>query len=156
MLRSIIVGLVLATVTIVIHAVGTYGWVARLRRSPNPSASPDRLLASARVLCATAIYLLFLHIVEVTVWAVAYLLVVGGQSLTTFEQSIYFSTVTFAALGYGDVVIEGPWRLLSAIQAMMGLLVFGWSSALLFAVVQRILHANDMSFASEEGDSRID
>lgn len=67
----------------------------------------------------------------------------GLDTFQTFEQSAYFATVTFASLGYGDIVISGPWRMLSGIQAMNGLLVFGWSTALLFAVVERIWGGNE-------------
>ncbi|MCG8651805.1 MAG: potassium channel family protein [Pirellulales bacterium] len=145
MLNSILVGLLLTAMTIAIHATGTALWIRYLKRNERQSAGGRRASSHLRVLCATAIALLSLHIVEVVVWALTYRILVGRQAFATIEEAIYFSTVTFASLGYGDVVIDGPWRLLSAIQAMIGLLVFGWSSALLFAVVQRILRIEDQS-----------
>jgi hypothetical protein len=84
------------------------------------------------------VFLLLLHILEVTVWALVYLALPQLPEFEDAEQALYFSTVTFASLGYGDVFIQGSWRLLSAIQAMTGLLIFGWSTALLYAVVQRL------------------
>ncbi|HIF30325.1 MAG TPA: two pore domain potassium channel family protein [Planctomycetaceae bacterium] len=125
--------------TIAAHAVGTAWWLVRLRRIAEAHESTEAIsfVTQLRTLCTTAVVLLSLHILEVIMWGIAYLLLVSGRALNTIEEAIYFSTVTFASLGYGDVVIEGPWRLLSAIQAMTGLLAFGWSSALLFAVVQR-------------------
>ncbi len=143
MLNSIIVGLLMASVTIAIHASGTIFWINYLRhfgrRTPHRNVGLNRL----RILCTTATALLTLHILEVVVWGFIYMLLVGGKAFDTFEEAVYFSTVTFASLGYGDVVIAGPWRLLSAIQSMIGLLAFGWSSALLFAVVQNMLQANE-------------
>ena len=56
----------------------------------------------------------------------------------TIEEATYFSTVTFTALGYGDIVLEPPFRLLSSFQAANGLFLFGWSTALVFAVVHWI------------------
>ncbi len=137
MLTSIAVGLSLSVLTIAIHAVGTTWWLRHLTsQAPNaPTAIP--FVAQLRILCSTAVVLLCLHIVEVVVWAIAYL-PVDSKEVQTFEESVYFSMVTFAALGYGDIVLDGPWRLMSAIQSMTGLLAFGWSAALLFAVVQAI------------------
>ena len=137
MLESILVGILLTVATVGIHATGTAWWIGRLVRSYE--AKPRKLdrLSTIWALCATAVVLLLLHVAEVTVWASAYLAIPNDQ-LNTVEEAVYFSTVTFTSLGYGDVVIENSWRLLSGIQAMVGLLVFGWSTALLFAVVRRI------------------
>lgn len=145
MLNSILIGLLLAMITIAIHAIGTTAWIGRLQthskkiqlRGVRPFAN------NLRVLCFTAMTLLLLHLLEAIIWGIAYLLFLDDGGPATYEEAIYFSTVTFASLGYGDVVIEGPWRMLSAIQAMTGLLAFGWSSALLFVIVQRILEGNN-------------
>ena len=145
MLNSIVVGLLLSIVTIGVHGLGTIVWISYLQKMANNAdpARKRRLLWQLRILSFSAGILLLMHIVEVTIWAVVYLLLVHQQPLGNIEEAIYFSTVTFTSLGYGDVVLEEPWRLLSAIQAMTGILVFGWSTALLFAVVQRIWIADD-------------
>ncbi|MEZ5579160.1 MAG: potassium channel family protein [Candidatus Competibacteraceae bacterium] len=78
-----------------------------------------------------------LHVVEVTLWALTYILLPGDQ-LDTFEKSLYFSVVSFTTLGYGDITLtDSEWRLLSGIEALDGILLVGWSTALLFIVVQR-------------------
>lgn len=136
MLTSILVGTLLTIITVAIHATGTASWIRHLTRRSKAAQKNNTRRSPIFVLGSTATVLLLLHIVEVAVWALAYLLLV--DSLSSLEEATYFSTVTFAALGYGDIVIDGPWRLLSAIEAMAGLLIFGWSTALLFAVVQRI------------------
>ncbi len=149
MLHSIFVGLCMAVVTIAIHAGGTTFWINYLRNRARAGRRADTWISRLQILCTTAIALLTIHIVEVVVWGLLYLLLVGGRAFETVEQAIYFSTVTFASLGYGDVVIGGSWRMLSAIQSMVGLLVFGWSSALLFAVVQRMLNV-EMDLTPED------
>jgi len=140
MLNSILVGLLLSLLTIGVHALGTASWIRHLQAIAKSGLNKklSSMWLQLKLLCLTAGVLLLLHIVEVTIWAVVYRLLVSSPSLRDFEDALYFSTVAFTALGFGDVVIEGSWRLLSAIQAMTGLLVFGWSTALLFAVVQRI------------------
>lgn len=141
LLTSTFIGLLLAMATIAIHALGTTWWLRFLGNwaGGTPQSKKESVLWQLKVLSLTACVLISLHMLEVVVWSVVYLFLVGGKDLTTFEEAVYFSTVTFSSLGYGDVVIDGKWRLLSAIQAMTGLLVFGWSTALLFAVVSRIV-----------------
>jgi voltage-gated potassium channel Kch len=74
-------------------------------------------------------------IVEVLLWGAAYLVLGIVEGL---EKAIYFSAVTFTTLGYGDVVLDGSRRLLSAIEAVNGIIMFGWSTAIVIAVVQRV------------------
>lgn len=136
MLNSILVGTLLTIVTVAIHASGTTQWIQHLTRRAKAIREEQSRWSPTVILGSTATVLLLLHILEVAVWALAYLALV--DSIRDLEQATYFSTVTFSSLGYGDIVIQGPWRLLSAIEAMTGLLIFGWSTALLFAVVQRI------------------
>ncbi len=135
MILSIAFGILLAIATIVIHAVSSSYLIGELRRR---TASFQARFGELKALVLTAVWLLVTHIVETGIWAIAYCYLVGGEKFTNFEDSAYFSTVTFTTLGYGDIVIEGHWRMLSACQAMTGLLVFGWSTALLFAVVERV------------------
>ena len=137
MLKSCFVGLLLTIATVGIHAVGTSWWIQRLQRIANSLSLRSERLRGTRVLCSTATLLVLLHIAEVSIWALAYLMLPGDQ-LNSVEEAVYFSMVTFTSLGYGDVVIAAPWRLLSGIQAMSGLLIFGWSTAMLFAVVRKV------------------
>ncbi len=137
MLTSILVGIVLAIATIAMHAVCTSSWIDYMRTRYDENQIQSRF-GEIKALTLTAVVLLLIHTAEVLLWAVTYYLVVDRQQLSSFEDAAYFSTVTFASLGYGDIVLIGSWRMLSAFQAMTGLLVFGWSTALLFTVVQRI------------------
>ena len=135
MILSITFGILLAIVTILIHALSSSVLIGVLRKN---AASFQARFGELKALILTAVWLLLTHILETVIWAVAYCFIVGGDKFANFEDAAYFSTVTFTTLGYGDIVIEGHWRMLSACQAMTGLLVFGWSTALLFAVVERV------------------
>jgi hypothetical protein len=46
--------------------------------------------------------------------------------------------VTFTTLGFGDVVLAGQWRTLASIQAANGVIIFGWTTALIFYFIQQI------------------
>ena len=141
MFLSLLVGIPLTLLTIACQASGTIWWVNHLR-SRAPAPPQPNLKASYRAiwtLCSTGCFLLLVHVAQVALWALAYMFITRQRQFPDFESAYYFSAVTFCSLGYGDVVITGPWRSLSATQAMVGLFVFGWSAALIFAIVQRIL-----------------
>ena len=59
-------------------------------------------------------------------------------ALPDIETAMYFSMVTFTTLGYGDVVLVGRWRMLASIQAANGVIIFGWTTALIFVWIQMI------------------
>lgn len=73
-------------------------------------------------------------LVYILMWA---LLFAGLGLLPNLEASFYFSGITFTSVGYGDVMLPACWRLLSVGLAVNGLLMAGWSTALLVNIVQR-------------------
>ena len=86
----------------------------------------------------TVIWVLFLLIpivLDVTLWATFYCL---GGALPSFEEALYFSTVTFTTVGYGDIVLGREWRQLATFEAVNGWIIFGWATALIMAVIQRL------------------
>ena len=79
-------------------------------------------------------------LVEVSIWAGTYLVL---NSIRGFEQALYFSLVTFTTLGYGDVVLDERWRLLASFEAVNGIILFGWTTAIVLAVVQRVYFSHE-------------
>ena len=77
-------------------------------------------------------------VVEAWLWALVYLLNPMITALPDMETALYFSMVTYSTLGYGDVVLVGKWRILASIQAANGVIVFGWTTALIFIWIQNI------------------
>ncbi len=55
------------------------------------------------------------------------------------RTSSYFAFVNYATLGYGDIVPVAEWRLLGPMAAMNGILLFGWSTAVIFEVLRRTI-----------------
>jgi voltage-gated potassium channel len=137
MLEMSLIGAGMVAATVVMHAIGTTYWVRFLvRRYANSEGFWFRRRV-LWILTSTALVLTALHTLEIVLWASAYQWLVPAGELETFEKAVYFSFVTFTTLGYGDVTLSEGWRLLSGIEAMNGILLVGWTTAMLFSVVQR-------------------
>jgi hypothetical protein len=91
--------------------------------------------AGILVLLAAVSGLFVAHIAEASIWA-AFLWKSGH--LASFSDGWYFAGVSHTTLGYGDVVLQKPWRSLGPICAINGLLNFGCSTATLFLVLQLV------------------
>jgi voltage-gated potassium channel Kch len=68
-------------------------------------------------------------------WAYVYLDV---GAIEQVETALHFSMVTVTTLGYGDVTLADDWRLLASFEAANGIIMFGWSTALVAAFIQRL------------------
>jgi hypothetical protein len=88
------------------------------------------------VMVATASALMVAHTMEVLVWALAYALVGAAPA---GSDLIYFAFVNYTTLGYGDITPIQAWRLTGPMTAMNGILMFGWSTAVLFEVLRKTL-----------------
>ncbi len=133
-----VLGTLLLAATVLLHAGGTSFWlrfIVKRYGDGGPLHAPSR---SFPLLTSTVVTLLLLHTMQICLWALAYLYLLPATVLNTAEEAIYFSFVTFTTLGYGDITLSGEWRIMSGIEALNGILLAGWSTAMLFAVVQRM------------------
>ena len=80
--------------------------------------------------------ILLSHILQICLWAMYYYL---NGSFPSAEASLYFSGVTYTTIGYGDVVITSPWRLLATTQGLVGILMCSLSAAFFFSLMSRLL-----------------
>ena len=87
-------------------------------------------------LLSTVIFLSGLHVIQIVLWALTYQ-ELAPDTLPTFETAIYFSFVTFTTLGYGDITLHEGVRVLSGIESLSGIILVGWTTAVMFGVVQR-------------------
>ena len=130
MLLQIVTATGVLLVTIVIHGTA----VMLLFRMGQGSVAQARELSAAarlRVSCLVVSGFVIAHIIEIMLWAAVYRL--AGE-LRSFEEAAYFSAITFATIGYGDVTLSSEWRLASAIEGVNGILLFGWTTAFLFKI----------------------
>ena len=83
-----------------------------------------------------AVIALAAHLIEIALWAGLFLIV--GE-FRDFGTAIYHSAMNYTTLGYGDIVMSHTWKLLGPLEAADGMLMFGVSTAVIFAVIQRLV-----------------
>jgi hypothetical protein len=129
------VGISVIACTIVIHGVALTANLhfVRYERSigrAGTSVWTDVLIVSVAVMLA-----LMAHLTEIGVWAALFVLCGEFQE---FGQAVYHSAMNYTTLGYGDIVMSSAWKVLGPLEATDGLLMFGVSTAMIFAVIQRL------------------
>lgn len=139
MLVSLVTGLPVILLCLLIQAM-LVGLCMRLYMRFRPhTLAPNSALPDILLLSAVMFLLLLGNCLQMAIWA--WLFVLLGE-FDDFTHALYFSGVTFATLGYGDVVMSESWRLLSAVEAANGILMFGVSTAVMTAAVGDILKNN--------------
>jgi Ion channel len=135
MLLQILVGLSVSTINIVVHALLTVTTIRVARAlASGTTLHPWRHLIGLMI--GTVLMLMCAHTLEVFVWSTAYaLLNVAPEG----ADLVYFAFVNYATLGYGDIVPVARWRLLGPMASMNGILLTGWSTAVIFEVLRKAI-----------------
>ena len=139
MLRQLIIGGAVSLGNIAIHAA-TMMVIIRARGTIHANVPTHPALRLVGIMIATVSMLMVAHLVEVAIWSVAYSLV-GATPQGT--ENLYFAFVNYTTLGYGDIIPVARWRLLGPLTAMNGVLLFGWSTAVIYHVLRSSLAADD-------------
>lgn len=137
MFRQIFDGMCLIVLTVAIHGT-VLGWSLTALEA-DLYASSGSVLAIIWLLSRLAIYAILAHLVEILIWGIYYTRrgVVPG-----LETAFYFSAVTYATIGYGDVLPAPKWRVLVSMEGLTGILMCAWSGGYFFAVVSKIYSMN--------------
>jgi Ion channel len=140
MLRQLLVGTAVSVCNIAIHGLVMALVVQISSRIARAKHTAQQSLRSTTVMIATVPVLMAAHFSEVMVWSLAYIIVGAAPA---GAEPVYFAFVNYTTLGYGDVTPVERWRLLGPITAMNGVLLFGWSTAVIFEVLRRIARRGD-------------
>jgi hypothetical protein len=132
MLRQLAFGGAICLINIAIHAAVMALVVAVALRTAGATQALHRRRREMAIMVATVSVLLAAHTLEVAVWSGAYLLI----DLAPRSQVFYFAFVNYTTLGYGEILPPEDWRLIGPITAMSGVLLFGWSTAVIFEVLR--------------------
>src|SRR5262245_28308539 len=134
MLRQFAVGGGVSICNIAIHALMMTIVVQVSRTIAKRETSHSSLLLIGVMIAAVSI-LMIAHALEVIVWSLAYWIV----GIAPDAKLVYFAFVNYTTLGYGDVIPAERWQLLGPITAMNGVLLFGWSTAVIFEVLRKTM-----------------
>jgi hypothetical protein len=137
--------LLAVTGTVALQVVAQAVLVASVRSIDRRTRGATEIRRTFWISLGAVVPLFFGHMAQVGLWAV-FLVLFGA--LKTYNDAFYFSLVTFATLGYGDIVLAPAYRIFGALAATCGSLMLGWSTALIFAAISRARTAADGSGGS--------
>jgi hypothetical protein len=83
-------------------------------------------------------WLIVVHVFEISIWALYYVI---GQAMPDVQSALYFSSVTYTTVGYGDLVLPVDWRMVGGIEALTGILMCGLSTGFFFTVVSHMFQS---------------
>jgi hypothetical protein len=135
MIRQLLFGGAVSAVNIGLHALVMMILiqVAQKANTRSKSRASQHLVL---VMIPVVLVLMTTHATEILVWALAYSLV---DATPPEADRVYFAFVNYTTLGYGDVVPVKRWNLLGPMTALNGVLLIGWSTAVIFEVLRRAL-----------------
>ncbi|MDO9489435.1 MAG: ion channel [Sphingomonadaceae bacterium] len=135
MIRELALSTLMVTVTVLIHGAGLILLARLLRLELREEGAGHLHPGSVRglgILLFAILALIGLHGIEIWVYGLLYLAIDAIEGL---RDAIYFSTITYGAIGYSDDVMAERWRLVSAIEGINGIIMIGWSTAFLIRAV---------------------
>ena len=138
LLMNLFLGLIIIGITVSIQGFGTSFWMKYISRKYFSLSHGQLERKTVKLLIATASFLLLLNFSQAIIWGFMYYLLPGITEFESLEKAIYFSLVTFTTLGYGEITISSSNRILAGFEAMNGILLLGWSTTMMFSVMQFI------------------
>ena len=127
-------GIAISLVNIAIHAAIMTSVSRTVHRTSLATQAARAHFRLMLVMMATVSVLMLAHLIEVGVWGLLYVML----DVAPRNAAYYFAFVNYTTLGYGDLVPSADWRLIGPITAMNGVLLFGWSTAVLFDVIRTV------------------
>ena len=133
---QLLAALGLLVVMVLIHASGIIA-ATKLLKLEDRRLSAHRVdLKAFGLLTSIALSLFALHLLEIGTFALFYW---GVDAVGDFETALYFSASAFTTLGHPDVQFPDDWRLVGAIEGLVGFLLIGWSTAVFIADMNKVL-----------------
>ncbi|QEG43148.1 potassium channel family protein [Roseimaritima ulvae] len=135
-MKFLILAVLLTLLTVAMHCVGSYAAMTQGVRLQRKHATRYWLrIVLAQTYVVTL--MLIVHLCEAALWAAAYCWL---DALSDFPTAMYYSLSSYSTVGYGDVVLPHDWRTLGPIESIVGVLMLGWSTAVIVALLQDFFH----------------
>ncbi len=138
MIAELSIATLMVLLTVVIHGAGLFVLSRVLRLEAREEAAAHLHPMSPRGMAITLVLVLglvALHGVEIWAYALLYLAL---DAVHLLREAVYFSTITYATIGYDDNSIMPGWKLIAAIEGVNGVILLGWSTAFFVRVVARM------------------
>jgi len=138
MLTELSVSLIMVVLTVLFHAIGLalLSHILKVEKRRQARSHPNPLtVQGVGFTLALVLGLFVLHGVEIWMYGLVYVLV---DAVPTLREAVYFSTITYATIGYDDEAIAEAWKLVAAIEGINGVMLLGWSTAYFVTVVARV------------------
>jgi Ion channel len=133
-----VVGSVTTVVTIVIHAFALRTVIQFVRHQRHRGRVGVHFWMDVSIVAGATLLAFAAHLAEIALWALVF---VRCGEFPDFAAAVYHSAENYTTLGYGDVVMSPSWRLLGPLEAADGMLMFGVSTGIIFAVISRLIEA---------------
>jgi len=144
-LIPLLVGACVVACTILIHALALNGAVMFARHEKQAGRAGTNFWRDLGIVALAMSIALAAHLVEIALWAV--LFKICGE-FPDFATAYYHSAVNYTTLGYGDLIMTSSWKLLGPMEAADGMLMFGVSTAIIFAVIQKLIETRFVDLKS--------
>lgn len=123
---------------VLIHGAGMVAGLVLLNASWRRLEQRFSPISAGWLLTRIVFGLLILHLMQILVWAAVYQ---WEGCFSDFGTAFYYSTTSYSTVGYGDVIPSDKWRTMGAVEAVIGILMFGWSTGALFSCVNHMQSA---------------
>jgi Ion channel len=142
-LTNLLLGLPMTLLCLVVQVLTAYWAVRNYARRTERAGRPVTLVAGAVPLMNAMLVMMLGNFLQIVLWGV--LFVALGEFSELYE-AIYHSAVNYASLGYGDIVMSAPWKMLGPLEALNGVVMLGMTGAAVMAILQQMYREqHDMS-----------
>jgi hypothetical protein len=135
MLETLIIGSSVIFANIVIQCAAVVILIRYLIKTKTMLLESTSFLSDITIVIIVLSFLFAGHVVQFSVWAGLFMLL---NEFNDFNSALYHSIVNFSSLGYGDIVLSDDWRMLGALEACNGILMFGLSTGTIMVVMTRL------------------
>lgn len=134
---QLLIGGLMIGFTVMVHAIALDYIIRHARKSEDFLRRHTKTLWRPCLSAYIVVMVFCIHVLNIWSWAWLYLMH-DSVPLHNISEALYFSTITYTTVGYGDIVLDSSSRMLSGIEAANGFILFGWTTAFIFEVISQL------------------
>jgi voltage-gated potassium channel Kch len=146
-LVNMLVGLPMMMLCLLLQTASAFWSVRHYVRRTDRLGDRGGFLASTRPLLSAMVIMMIGNFMQILLWGGLFVVL---DEFTDLHVAFYHSAVNFASLGYGDIVMSEKWKMLGALEAVVGVLMLGMTSAALMAILSQLIKVQRRALGHEE------